>query len=436
MRDDNIIQDKRWRRLFWKVITIPHKIVMFAVITLTILVFLFIFIFIMYKFENPTEGDFIKYLLLIHSKIKIPRIDMDRKDERFEARFARLSFLSGQVSVRKGGKLRWTNAIKNLSLGTSDIIRTHSNSYAEVSFDDGNILKIKPDSLVVIGNLTEDAWTKEKESSIKLMESDIEANIKKPEIIGSKFKIETPNAVASIVDEAKLAIKVTNEQKSQIKVFTGSVDVQTSEEKIKVKPAEAIEISPSKEIIMIKDLPEGPLPLLPENQIEFLYKDVNSSEVILKWKGDNRSVKFHLEVARDKHFVDLLISKEDLLEESVYLQEIPQGAFYWRVKGINANGHKGADSDIRTFKITFDNIPPPIILDNILKLQERSNIILYISGETEPNTELLINEIRLKADSLGRFRGFLKWRDIRDNVIKIEASDIVGNKSYLEKGID
>ena len=190
----------------------------------------------------------------------------------FEVRFARLSFFSGQVSVRKEGRLRWDTAIKDLSLGTRDIIRTYSNSYAEVSFDDGNILQIKPDSLVVIGNLTEDAWTKEKHSSVKLMESDIEADIKKPEVIGSKFNIETPNAVASIKDEAKIAIKVTNEQTSQIKVFTGSVDVQVSDENVKVKPAEAIEISSNKEIVKIKDLPEGPVLYTPENQKEFFIK--------------------------------------------------------------------------------------------------------------------------------------------------------------------
>lgn len=83
MRDENIIQDKRWKRIFWKVIIIPHKIVMFIIITFTILIFSFAFIFIMYKFENPLEGDFINYVLTIHSKIKFSGIEKEKKDERF-----------------------------------------------------------------------------------------------------------------------------------------------------------------------------------------------------------------------------------------------------------------------------------------------------------------------------------------------------------------
>ena len=433
MDDKNIIQDKRWKRLFWKVVIIPHKIVMFFIITFTILIFSSAFIFIMYKFENPLEGDFINYVLTINSKIKFSGIEKEKKDERFEVRFARLSFFSGQVSVRKEGRLRWDAAVKDLSLGTRDIIRTYSNSYAEVYFDDGNILQIKPDSLVVIGNLTEDAWTKEKHSSVKLMESDIEADIKKPEVIGSKFNIETPNAVASIKDEAKIAIKVTNEQASQIKVFTGSVDVQVSDENVKVKPAEAIEISSNKEIVKIKDLPEGPVLNTPENQKEFFYKGIEDSVIILKWEGDSKSVKYHLEIAKDIHFVDLLISKDDLSERSVYLQEMPQGAYYWRVRGINRDGYKGASSDLRAFKIVFDNTPPRILIDNILILSDEKNgILLYLTGETEPNTELTINEKKLKADAAGRFRSFLKAKGDKE-VLKIEAFDVVGNRSYLEK---
>lgn len=432
MPDEDIIQDKRWKRIFWKVIIVPHKIVMVSIITLTLIVFFFVFTLLMYKFENPAGGNFAEYVLSLYSKIKIPVKIKEERPDRFEVRFARLSFISGQVSMRKGGRLRWDTATKDISLGTGDILRTHSNSYAEVSFDDGNILQIKPDSLVIIGNMTEDAWTMEKLSSVKLMESDIEADIKKPEIIGSKFRIETPNAVASIKEEAKVAIKVTKEQSSQIKVFTGTVDVQTSEESIKVKPAEGIEIASNKEIITIKDLPDGPVPSSPDNQREFFYRDISDSAIILGWKGDNKSKMFHLEVAKDIHFVDLLISKDDLLENSVSLQEIPQGAYYWRVRGINKDGHKGASSDLRMFKVTLDNIPPRILINDVLFLKERNVIILYLSGETEPNADLLINEKKIKVDASGRFQGFFNYKG---NILKVEASDIVGNKSYLEKSI-
>jgi hypothetical protein len=128
----------------------------------------------------------------------------------------------------------------------------------------------------------------------------------------------------------------------------------------------------------------------------------------------------------------LLISKDDLLEKSVYLQEMPQGAYYWRVRGINNDGYKGASSDLRTFKIVFDNTPPRILIDNILILNEKNRIILYITGETEPNTELTINDKKLKADAAGRFRGFFKAKGDKE-VLKIEAFDVVGNRSYLEK---
>jgi hypothetical protein len=46
-----------------------------------------------------------------------------------------------------------------MRLASGDRVRT-SSARAEVGFDDGNVLRIKPDSLIVIGDLTENVRTK------------------------------------------------------------------------------------------------------------------------------------------------------------------------------------------------------------------------------------------------------------------------------------
>jgi hypothetical protein len=77
-----------------------------------------------------------------------------------------------------------------MRLASGDRVRTFSNARAEVGFDDGNVLRIKPDSLIVIGDLTENVRTKVRTSSVRLLVSNIEADIKKSVVQGSQFRLE------------------------------------------------------------------------------------------------------------------------------------------------------------------------------------------------------------------------------------------------------
>ena len=129
-----------------------------------------------------------------------------------------------------------------MRLASGDRVRTFSSARAEVSFDDGNVLRIKPDSLIVIGDLTENVRTKVRKSSVRLLVSNIEADIKKSVVRGSQFRLEMPTATADI-DKARMSVEIRPDKQSQVSVYSGQVDLDTGSQKVQVTDRKTVMIS-------------------------------------------------------------------------------------------------------------------------------------------------------------------------------------------------
>ncbi len=69
---------------------------------------------------------------------------------------ARFLDLDGAVKVRKSGTYEWINANMAMTLSRDDTIRTVGDSQARVSLFDGTEYLVKPDSILVIEEASED----------------------------------------------------------------------------------------------------------------------------------------------------------------------------------------------------------------------------------------------------------------------------------------
>jgi hypothetical protein len=134
-----------------------------------------------------------------------------------EQRYATLTFFSGRVEIQRVTDLAWKGGEEGMRLASGDRVRTFSSARAEVGLDDGNVLRIKPDSLIVIGDLTENVRTKVRKSSVRLLVSNIEADIKKSVVRGSQFRLEMPSATAD-VEKARLSVEIRPDNQSQVSV--------------------------------------------------------------------------------------------------------------------------------------------------------------------------------------------------------------------------
>lgn len=416
----------------WKMIRIPRVIVKVFIVFILIVVLSVSFIFLVKK-----EGDRFPFLAKLESFFGIQESPNKKQDEPdssvMDVYFARLVYVKGDVNIKSQKELKFQKAEKDQILNEGDTIRTYSGGYAEVLFDEGNRLTIKPDSLVVIHDMKENRLTKIRKSSINLLQSDVEAVVRRPKIEGSEFVIVTPTALAKI-SEAKVAVQVSKEQESKLKVFSGSVDLKVGEQSVEVARNQTVDISREKKIHEIKDLPPAPKLGSPENLAEFFFKNLGDMKVVLKWDDSLADVTYRIQAALDPFFTDLVIVRTGLSEKGVVVQGLKSGIYYWRVSSITAEGLEGDFSDYSVFKVTIDQTPPDIALDDLLLLKVSDKVNAQISGQTEPDASVTINGTPVILDKTGRFKYVLSQIS-SDTEVTVVAVDRVGNKNVIKKSI-
>lgn len=433
MSSQNQEPEKEKTSLFdWKMIRIPRAVFRVSAVIILVIVF-FVSLAVAVKFG----GERYPFLKRIGAKLGMERQQKPEQDETdsdvMETHSATLVFAKGDVTVKSKKELRFMKAEKGQILQEGDSIRTFSGGYAEVLFEEGNRLTIKPDSLVVIRAMKVNRLTKIRKSSINLLQSDVEAVVRRPKIKGSEFVIATPTAMAKI-SEAKVAVKVSKEHDSNLKVFQGTVDLKVGDKSVEVSENQSVAVSKAQDIEAAKDLPPAPTLLDPENLAEFFFKRLDEMTTILKWKHALRNVKYRIQVAVDPFFTDFVIVRTGLSEPGVVVQGLKSGIYYWRVSAFTSDGLEGDFSDYRVFKVTIDQTPPRVELDDVLLLKVSGKVNAQISGQTEADASVVINGVNIKPDRTGRFKYILS--DLASEAkVRIAVEDRVGNRSVLEKTI-
>lgn len=122
-----------------------------------------------------------------------------------EAPVGRLTVVDGRVDVLRPGQTRAEPVGRDATVAAGDIVRTKSNSFAEIVFSDGAVLKISENSRVEIKDYVLTGNDKRKSGLLRLIRGKIRATIPKtlgsiiPVSIGpSNFEVETPTAVAGV----------------------------------------------------------------------------------------------------------------------------------------------------------------------------------------------------------------------------------------------
>jgi hypothetical protein len=114
-------------------------------------------------------------------------------------RTASLSDLQGEVRVKRAGAPEWQAASEGMLLAIDDKVRTQRNSFATIRFEEGGVMRLEPESLVAVTDLTVERRDQVRRSTFTLMEGRVEAELDSLTKEGSEFKIKTPTAQTSVV---------------------------------------------------------------------------------------------------------------------------------------------------------------------------------------------------------------------------------------------
>ncbi len=115
------------------------------------------------------------------------------------ARSAQIVALDGSVQVKRSGSMEWTAGALHMQLFLEDKIRTGRESFADLEFEAGGTLRVGPESLVVVSDLSLDPGTQARQTVFTLLEGMVEAELRTPDAPASDFRIRTPTAEAAVL---------------------------------------------------------------------------------------------------------------------------------------------------------------------------------------------------------------------------------------------
>ncbi len=344
-------------------------------------------------------------------------------------RKARVTFAGGSVEVQRAGSLEWEGIRSGGELKKGDRIRTRPGGSCAVLFDDGSQMTIKSDSLVLIDDLSEDVRTRTKNSSIKLLESDVEADILRPTARGSRFQIETPNAVAQI-SRARMNVRVSKDRQTEFNLQSGDVTVRSGDQEMALGENENLSVTAPGSVTRTHSIP-APVLLSPDH-LQWRVSREEKAEAVLSWTPVPGARGYRVAVAPDRYFANPLFPVTQVERASHTFPQMAPGLYYWRVASVDAQGKEGVFSPFRVFRLVRDQTPPALEFSDPILLSGPGFSRLYVSGAAEPGTLLLLRgaPVPLAADG-----SFAAWLTVGVGTMEVAAVDAAGNRLAETLGV-
>lgn len=101
----------------------------------------------------------------------------------------------------------------------------------------------------------------------------------------------------------------------------------------------------------LKARPVPPLPTLPAPRAVIV-----GDRLELAWTGLDEAASYHLQIAKDSAFTQIVAQQRELRALSTTVERLPFGSYFWRIGSVRANADAGPFGDPRSFEL---RMPPP-----------------------------------------------------------------------------
>ena len=325
---------------------------------------------------------------------------------------ARFTTIEGSVKVKPVGQFEWYNADRSTVLRKSDLVRTGPGSAAEITFFDGTVVHVRPDSLITIEETSEDPSTKRRKVAWHISSGEVQFNAPRPNAAGSEREISTPTLRTTTREAAAGGVAVQESGESNIKLYTGTATVATKTgETVQLAANTQLKVDAAGKAEPVHNLPQVPALLAPQHQTEITYQDPARATTLLVWKPVPGATGYHVMLDYNAYFNRPLVDRSGIAESSVEVRGLDVGKYYWRVAAADKDGAEGSFSEFARFTVSRPQggargtgDPPPIVIESI---EVRQNI-LQVRGRTEPGATLTVNGQRVDVAADGAFNEFIQ----------------------------
>lgn len=345
--------------------------------------------------------------------------------------------VEGEVQFQKSSTSEWKRAETRTPLYNGDWVKTADNASTELIFSNGSLYTVGPNALLEIYSQF-NPQTSKKNNAVQMQVGSIEVAT-----TDDASTVRTPGSQVTVDSESTTQVGVDRSKATAVVATKGSASVLPSSggTAVKINSGEKVSATAEGSLSTVKKLTSPPALLVPaDNQV---FQMAGESKVDFNWEAVPGASGYLLQVSRSRLFTTLEInSKRQKTTASAKVTD--NGAFYWRVASLGADGDAGPFSSFRRFRVSGGNraeagpsinaeAPPPNLRLN--KPYAIGGPFYMIEGNTDPGATVLINDEEVDVESNGHFKKLVSFNKVGRNAVVVKAINAAGKQTVQSESV-
>ena len=338
---------------------------------------------------------------------------------------ARFVAVDGKVRVKPNAKEAWGDARLSDRLHVGDVVQTETRAGAQIQFNSGSLVSVRPASVVYIGGSAEASTAAWRVQSGRVNFS-----------VGDATEdIVTPTLRTTALQSASGNIDVGDAGDTGVKIFRGQAEVETTQgQRITLGENQALQVDAAGMAGARMELPPPPTLVAPAPKAKLPLVAPPAATAKLSWNAVKNGVTYRVAVDYNVIQANLLLSaaldQPGISGTAHELAGLSVGRYFWRVSAVNKDGLEGAFSRVSFFSVVEPETPPPSVAPEargptlvLLALDELAPGIVHVGGRTTPGASVTVdgNVVQVFAD--GSFSEYVKRGGPGAVVIRATGSD-------------
>jgi hypothetical protein len=357
-----------------------------------------------------------------------PDVELQTDDQK-RAKFVNLD---GKVQVKKVNSVQWVEADFRTVLDKGDLVQTGSDANARITFADGTIYTVKPDTLVTV---EENTTENNKPTSVAVRINVGQVDLKTPNYSSpdSKAAVSTEDATAQLRSNSGATVKSDPDKKeSEILVSSGSAQVQRGQEKIDLAPYEKLTI-PNTGPVQKSTVLAPPEPMEPLNFAPIIAETPKTFPVHFEWKPVPNAVSYTLRISTTAMFTKT-VKESKVGTTSTDISGLDTGEYFWNLTATDAKKQTSEVSAPLKFTLVAQGKSQSMVLE--VDGTQLHGHVAEIVGRTEPGAALIVNGQSVPNIAPdGTFRHFTEQLEPGQHTISIIGSNRRGGTAMKQVSI-
>lgn len=346
----------------------------------------------------------------------------------------KLVSLRRRVQRRGGNSLAWQDAKLGDKFNENDAVQTFSRSTALLAVSDESYLTVGENSLIVFDRKEADPFVQAEQSVLVMVAGELSGAISAEGDSRLQFSVNLPNSDVTLQSDAAggevdFLITVNEDQSTTLNLSSGIAEVVgKAGQRRKISAQESITVDATGTQLRVSKMPPAPGAIGPRNDTVVRYRNV-PEDVEFEWQSVANADRYHIVVARDPEFSDLLVD-DDVVGTAFTHGALGPGKYYWHVRS-RAGWAQSSRSGTHRLRVVQDLEAP------LLQLDEPAETVAAgpwrLSGRTDPDAAVFIDGLQVN-NRAGQIDQEIALKH-GANIITVKAVDSVGNLSYASLAI-